>query len=120
MGGQALVDRYGVAASVAIHAAHREGDQRNHNAHILTTTCVLSADGLTDKTRVLGAASTGGPELKLGPVANAIERREQFAVEAEGRDYELLTERDARDARDARVHVVRQAKTMFAETRERL
>jgi hypothetical protein len=54
------------------------------------------------------------PELKLGPAANAIERREQLAAEAEGRDYEPLTQRGAR------VHAVRQAKAMFAEMRERL
>ena len=59
-----LVERYGVAADVAIHAPHREGDQRNHHAHILTTTRVLSAEGLTEKTRVLDAASTGGPEIE--------------------------------------------------------
>ena len=165
---QQLVERYGVAADVAIHAPHREGDQRNHHAHILTTTRVLSAEGLTDKTRVLDAASTGGPEieamrsywaelqnhalelagqvervdhrslevqreealslgdalkaeeldrepeLKLGPAANAIERRAQLAAEAEGRDYEPLTQRGAR------VHAVRQAKAMFAEMCDRL
>lgn len=165
---QALVERYGVAADVAIHAPHREGDQRNHHAHILTTTRVLSAEGLTDKTRILDAASTGGPEieamrgvwaelqnhalelagqkervdhrsleaqreealslgdvlkaeeldrepeLKLGPAANAIERREQLAAEAEGRDYAPLTQRGAR------VHATRQAKAVFAEMRERL
>ena len=54
------------------------------------------------------------PELKLGPAANAIERREQFIAEAEGRDYEPLTQRGAR------VHAVRQAKAMFVEMRERL
>lgn len=54
------------------------------------------------------------PELKLGPAANAIERREQFAAEAEGREYEPLTQRGAR------VHAVRQAKAMFVEMRERL
>ena len=163
-----LVERYGVAADVAIHAPHREGDQRNHHAHILTTTRVLSAEGLTDKTRVLDAASTGGPEieamrgywaelqnhalelagqeervdhrslevqreealfhgdvlkaeeldrepeLKLGPAANAIERRAQLVAEAEGYDYEPLTQRGAR------VHATRQAKALFAEMRERL
>lgn len=161
-----LVERYGVAADVAIHAPHCEGDQRNHHAHILTTTRVLSAEGLTDKTRILDAASTGGPEieamrgywaelqnralelagqeervdhrsleaqreealslgdtlkaeeldrepeLKLGPAANAIERREQLVAQAEGRAYEPLTQRGAR------VHAVRQAKAMFAEMRE--
>lgn len=165
---QQLVERYGVAADVAIQAPHREGDQRNHHAHILTTTRVLSAEGLTDKTRILDAASTGGPEieamrgvwaelqnhalelagqeervdhrslevqreetlsldkllkaeeldrepeLKLGPAANAIERHAQLVADAEGRDYEPLTQRGAR------VHAVRQAKAMFAEMRERL
>ena len=46
------------------------------------------------------------PELKLGPAANAIERREQFSAEAEGREYEPLTQRGAR------VHAVRQAKEL--------
>ena len=163
-----LVERYGVAADVAIHAPHREGDQCNHHTHILTTTRLLSVEGLTDKTRILDAASTGGPEieamrgvwaelqnhalelagqvervdhrsleaqpeealslgdnmraeeldrspeLKLGPAANAIERREQFAAEAKGREYEPLTQRRAR------VHATRQAKALFAEMRARV
>lgn len=155
-----LVERYGVAADVAIHAPHREGDQRNHHAHILTTTRVLSAEGLTDKTRILDAASTGGPEieamrgywaelqnhalelagqvervdhrslevrrevalslgdtvkaeelnrepeLKLGPAANAIERREQFAAEAEGRErLELARDAWAEAREDGHGHV---------------
>lgn len=33
-----LVDRYGVAADVAVHAPSRDGDNRNHHAHILCTT----------------------------------------------------------------------------------
>ena len=39
-----LVSRYGVAADVAIHAPHREGDQRNWHAHVLTTTRELTAE----------------------------------------------------------------------------
>jgi hypothetical protein len=54
------------------------------------------------------------PELKLGTAANAIERREQFAAEAEDHEYELLTQRGAR------VHAVSQAEAMLAEVRERL
>lgn len=61
---QALVDRYGVAADVAVHAPHREGDQRNHHAHILTTTRVMGAQGLGAKTRILDAAKTGGVEIE--------------------------------------------------------
>lgn len=173
---QALVERYGVAADVAIHVPHREGDQRNHHAHILTTTRRMEPEGLTDKTRVLDAAKTGGveieemrgiwaemqnraleraeqecglqmqaldrvdhrsleaqreeaveqgdplkaeeldrdPEVKLGPAANAMERREMRAAAAEGRDYDPVTERGKA------VHAARQARALFREMRQRL
>ena len=170
---QQLVDRYGVVADVAVHAPHREGDQRNHHAHILTTTRRLEPEGFTGKTRELDAKQTGGPEIermrgawaelqnaaleragqerglqaheiervdhrslaaqrdaaiargdgigaegldrapevKLGPAANAIERREMRAAEAEGREYEAVT------ARGAQVHAARQARALFDELR---
>lgn len=165
---QALVDRYGVAADVAIHAPNREGDQRNHHAHVLTTTRTLGAEGLGAKTRILDAAQTGGaeieemralwgalqnraleragvservdhrsleaqraaalecgdalsaegldraPEVKLGPAANAMERREMAVSAREGRDYVPVTERGAK------VHAARQARALFAEMRERV
>ena len=155
---QELVSRYGVAVDVAIHAPHREGDQRNHHAHVLTSTRKLEAEGFTAKTRVLDSAKTGGveieqmrglwaelqnraleragevervdhrsleaqreaalergdqlsaeeldrdPELKLGPAANSMERRE----------YKPVTERGAV------VHAARQARAAFREMRERL
>jgi hypothetical protein len=61
---QELVSRYGVAVDVAIHAPHREGDQRNHHAHVLTSTRRLEAEGFTAKTRVLDSARTGGAEIE--------------------------------------------------------
>ncbi|WP_300057394.1 MobQ family relaxase [Sulfitobacter sp.] len=61
---QELVSRYGVAVDVAIHAPHREGDQRNHHAHVLTSTRKLEAEGFTTKTRVLDSAKTGGVEIE--------------------------------------------------------
>ena len=61
---QELVSRYGVAVDVAIHAPHREGDQRNHHAHVLTSTRKLEAGGFTAKTRVLDSAKTGGVEIE--------------------------------------------------------
>lgn len=163
-----LVERYGVAVDVAIHAPHREGDQRNHHAHVLTTTRRLEPGGFTAKTRILDAAKTGGdeieemrevwarlqnraleeageldrvdhrsleaqredalergdeleaeeldrdPEMKLGPAANAIERREMRAAEREGRAYVPITERGAV------VYAARQARAAFREMRERL
>ncbi len=58
-----LVARYGVAADVAIHAPHREGDQRNWHAHVLTTTRALGREGLAEKTRQLDAKQTRGAEV---------------------------------------------------------
>ena len=58
-----LVERYGVAADVAIHAPHREGDQRNWHAHVLTTTRAMGEDGLGAKTKALDARATGGAEI---------------------------------------------------------
>ena len=163
-----LVSRYGVAVDVAIHAPHREGDQRNHHAHVLTSTRKLEAEGFTAKTRVLDSAKTGGveieqmrgvwaelqnralervgevervdhrslekqreaaqergdtlsaeeldrdPELKLGPAANSMERREKAAAEREGREYVPVTERGAV------VHAARQARAALREMRERV
>lgn len=164
---QAVVERYGVVADVAVHAPHREGDQRNHHAHILTTTRVMGAEGLGAKTRVLDAAKTGGveiadmralwatmqnrtleregqearvdhrsledqreaalergdelaameldrePEIKLGPAANAMERRAQREAEDEGVAYEPVTERGAKN------HEIRQRRGLLAELRQR-
>jgi len=59
-----LVARYGVVADVAIHEPGREGDNRNHHAHILTTTRTAGKDGLGAKTRVLDVASTASVEIE--------------------------------------------------------
>src|SRR3546814_2670587 len=37
-------DRYGVAVDAAIHAPHDYGDDRNHHAHVMTTTRVRSEE----------------------------------------------------------------------------
>jgi hypothetical protein len=58
-----LVERFGVAVDVAIHAPGKDGDQRNHHAHLLTTTRKIGADGMGEKTRILDAAKTGGEEI---------------------------------------------------------
>lgn len=47
-----LVARYGVAAQLAVHAPDREGDQRNHHAHILLTTRRYNHDGLGEKSQL--------------------------------------------------------------------
>jgi ATP-dependent exoDNAse (exonuclease V) alpha subunit len=47
--GQALADRFGVAVDVAVHRPHREGDVRNHHAHLLATTRQVGEGGLAAK-----------------------------------------------------------------------
>jgi hypothetical protein len=65
-----LVDRYGVAVSVALHAPSREGDERNYHAHILFTTREVTPSGMGKKTRILDDRSTGRKEvIKLRELA---------------------------------------------------
>lgn len=45
-----FVDR-GMVADIALHAPGREGDERNHHAHILLTTREIGAEGFTTKNR---------------------------------------------------------------------
>jgi ATP-dependent exoDNAse (exonuclease V) alpha subunit len=47
-----LANRYGVAVDFSIHAPHRNGDDRNHHAHIMTTTREVTATGLGSKAAI--------------------------------------------------------------------
>jgi hypothetical protein len=53
-----------VAVDVAIHAPHDYGDDRNHHAHVMTTTRVVDADGLGAKTRQLDVRSSASIEVE--------------------------------------------------------
>lgn len=59
-----LVERYGIAADVCIHAPGKDGDLRNHHAHILTTTRSFAKGALGAKTRVLDSPRTSGKEVE--------------------------------------------------------
>jgi hypothetical protein len=67
-----LVERHGCAADVCIHAPGKDGDDRNHHAHILLTTRRLGPEGLTEKTRELDDRKTG-PQI-------VTQWRERFAA----------------------------------------
>ena len=89
----AVVERYGVAADVAIHAPSAGGDDRNYHAHILTTTREVEPDGLGKKTRILDAAKTGGPEIESlrelwAMQCNEALERHQKAARIDHRSYE--------------------------------
>lgn len=59
-----LVERYQVAAQVAVHLPGAEGDKRNHHAHIMFTTRTMDASGqLGAKTRQLDHLTTGPEEV---------------------------------------------------------
>jgi ATP-dependent exoDNAse (exonuclease V) alpha subunit len=49
---QGIADRYGVAVDFSIHAPHREGDERNYHAHVLTTTRTIEPGGLGQKSEI--------------------------------------------------------------------
>lgn len=55
--------RYGVAVDIAVHAPGRDGDQRNHHAHLLTTTRRIGPEGLGEKTRELDVKGTSAAEI---------------------------------------------------------
>jgi hypothetical protein len=110
---QALVDRYGIAADVALHAPHREGDQRNHHAHILTTTRVLGEDGLTDKTRILDAAKTGGAEI--ADMRGLWAEMQNAALERAGQEARV----DHRSLEDQREAALERGEELVAMTLDR-
>jgi ATP-dependent exoDNAse (exonuclease V) alpha subunit len=69
---QDIADRHGNAVDIAIHAPHRDGDQRNHHAHLLATTRQVKPDGLGDKT-VIELSDTDRKKRGLGPAAQEID-----------------------------------------------
>jgi ATP-dependent exoDNAse (exonuclease V) alpha subunit len=73
---QSLADRYRCAVDFSIHAPHREGDERNHHAHLLATTRTIEPGGLGDKT-TMEWSDTNRQKAGLGPA-----RQEVTAVRA--------------------------------------
>jgi hypothetical protein len=75
-----LVERFGVAVDVAIHAPSRDGDDRNHHAHLLCTTRMIGLDGLGEKC-ALELSDTKRKTLGLGSAADEIVAlRERWTV----------------------------------------
>lgn len=92
---QELARRYGVAVDVAIHAPDREGDQRNHHAHLLVTTRQVTRVGggvalgekaaieLSDAKRKRLGLGSGAEEVTA--VRTLWERCANRALEREGK-----------------------------------
>lgn len=59
-----VVEQFGVAVDGAIHEPSRDGDQRNHHFHLLSTTRRVTADGLGSKLRVFNDRKTGPEAIR--------------------------------------------------------
>ena len=109
---QALVDRYGIAADVAIHAPHREGDDRNRYAHILTTTRRMGPEGLGAKTRVLDAVRGAWAEMQNRALKRVRGSGSGWRMRwSAARDYEPVTHRGRA------THEARTLRALYAELR---
>lgn len=83
-----LVDRYGFAAEVNVHTpTPKKDDWRNGHAHIELSTRKLTADGFSEKIRILDAIKTGAPEVVLWRAEWA--RRVNAALEKHGHDARI-------------------------------
>jgi ATP-dependent exoDNAse (exonuclease V) alpha subunit len=92
---QEIANRYGVAVDFAIHRPHREGDERNHHAHVLTTTRQVEATGLGAKAQIEWADADRA-RRGLGPAKEEVAAiRERWA--------ELTNEKLKEHGHDARV-----------------
>lgn len=97
---QELVRRFNVVADVAVHEPSLQGDNRNHHAHILTTTRTVDSEGMGQKTRILDVSSTASVEIEqlrafwAEQVNQALERHkinqrvDHRSFERQGKDQE--------------------------------
>lgn len=100
---QALADRYGTAGTLAVHTPDREGDQRNHHAHILMTTRRLEPSGaLGEKTRELD-------DVKRGPLGTVTR------LQANNDRRQLTADRDELGAVSAQIIDIEQARAAVRE-----
>lgn len=95
-----LVERYKVAAEVSVHLPDKEGDKRNHHAHIMFTTREMDSKGeLGAKTRVLDDRIKTGPE-EVQWMRGMVESKTNEALERAGRG-ERIDMRSLADQRTA-------------------
>ncbi len=86
---QEIANRFGCAVDFAVHKPHREGDQRNFHAHILTTTRRIEATGLGAKTSIEWA-DTDRAKQGLGPAKEEVTAiRERWATLTNGKLQDL-------------------------------
>lgn len=90
--GRELADRYGVAVDVCIHRPDKQGDNRNHHAHVMMSACHVSPDG-----------ELGKKAVELDPIHCGRAKIENFAERERRRWAELHNERMAELGHDGRI-----------------
>lgn len=111
-----FVDR-GMVADIALHAPGREGDDRNHHAHILLTTREIAAEGFTTKNRDWNAievlegwreawAQDASLALELAGHAERIDHRTLEAQRIEALELAHVAQEQGQEA-EALEHTVR-------------
>lgn len=90
-----LADRYGVAVDVAIHKPSRNGDQRNHHAHMLMSVRQVTTEGFGKKVRVMDDREQGPKEVEhirseWAHLANVALERAGKNVQIDHRSFQRL------------------------------
>lgn len=78
----------GMIADLAIHEPHRQGDDRNHHAHVMLTLRALTAEGFGNKNRVWNAR--GAIEQWREAWAAAVNRALEYAGHEQKIDHRTL------------------------------
>lgn len=98
-----LATRYGVAVDMAIHAPDHEGDNRNHHAHILTTTRQVQRDEsgalVLGKKAVIELSDRDRRALGLGAIGEEIKAVRQLWEQTANRALEQAGRAERIDAR---------------------
>jgi hypothetical protein len=98
-----LATRYGVAVDLAIHAPDHEGDNRNHHAHILTTTRQVHRDEsgalVLGKKAVIELSDRDRRALGLGAIGEEIKAVRQLWEQTANRALEQAGRAERIDAR---------------------
>jgi hypothetical protein len=85
-----LVKRHRMAVDIAIHEPGKDGDHRNHHAHVLCSTRRLTAQGFTKKTRELDDQKSGEVEHWRAKWAEISNRHLENAGRRERVDHRSL------------------------------
>ena len=103
-----LADRYGTAVDIAVHAPSRDGDGRNHHAHLLMTVREIRADGFGGKAEIewenrrLKAEGLPVAQEQLRTIRRDWERLANGSLAAAGHDVRV----DCRSHSDRGLHVL--------------